>query len=131
MRDRGWKHAWGMGRHLLGSQIFDYWEDPWGDKHEHYCDGDLFTADQPTGVHPASKAGMAQWGQDVAGLRARPGLVLIPTEDHYTGGEPLARRTATRTNAQVAVLEGLAHWWLCEDPPRAAAALTSFIDSLT
>ena len=55
LRDRGWKHAWGIGRHILGSQIFDYWQDPWGDKHEHYCDGDLFTADQPTGVHPVSR----------------------------------------------------------------------------
>jgi len=72
MRDRGWKHAWGMGRHLLGSQIFDYWEDPWGDKHEHYCDGDLFTADQPTGIHPASRAGMAQWGQVMPGSFTRP-----------------------------------------------------------
>jgi catechol 2,3-dioxygenase-like lactoylglutathione lyase family enzyme len=72
MRDRGWKHAWGMGRHLLGSQIFDYWDDPWGDKHEHYCDGDLFTADQPTGVHPASRAGMAQWGQVMPGSFTRP-----------------------------------------------------------
>jgi catechol 2,3-dioxygenase-like lactoylglutathione lyase family enzyme len=72
MRDRGWRHAWGMGRHLLGSQIFDYWEDPWGDKHEHYCDGDLFTADQPTGVHPASRAGMAQWGQALPASFTRP-----------------------------------------------------------
>jgi pimeloyl-ACP methyl ester carboxylesterase len=79
----------------------------------------------------AAQPRMAQWGQDVAGLRSRPGLVIIPTEDHYTGGELLARRTATRTNAQVAVLDGLAHWWLCEDPPRAAAAVTAFVDSLT
>ena len=71
MRDRGWKHAWGIGRHLLGSQIFDYWEDPWGDKHEHYCDGDLFTDDQPTGVHPASRRHGAMGPADAA--RASPG----------------------------------------------------------
>ncbi len=63
LRERGWKHAWGMGRHILGSQIFDYWEDPWGDKHEHYCDGDVFTADVPTGIHEVNRAAMAQWGQ--------------------------------------------------------------------
>ncbi|MGK8436796.1 VOC family protein [Ectopseudomonas hydrolytica] len=63
LRERGWKHAWGIGRHILGSQIFDYWQDPWGDKHEHYCDGDLFTADQPTGVHEVSPEAMSQWGQ--------------------------------------------------------------------
>ncbi len=63
LRERGWKHAWGIGRHLLGSQIFDYWKDPWGAKHEHYCDGDVFTSDAPTGIHPVSKGAMSQWGQ--------------------------------------------------------------------
>ncbi|MDH0893133.1 MULTISPECIES: VOC family protein [unclassified Pseudomonas] len=63
LQERGWKHAWGIGRHILGSQIFDYWQDPWGDKHEHYCDGDLFTAEQPTGLHAVSPEAMAQWGQ--------------------------------------------------------------------
>jgi hypothetical protein len=76
MRDRGWRPAWGIGRHLLGSQIFDYWNDPWGDKHEHYCDGDLFTHDKPTGVHPASRAGMAQWGQPMPPSFTRPKLAL-------------------------------------------------------
>src|SRR5205823_10973799 len=36
-------HAWGVGRHILGSQIFDYWRDPWGNELEHWTDGDLFT----------------------------------------------------------------------------------------
>lgn len=63
MRAGGWKHAWGIGRHILGSQIFDYWTDPWGAKHEHYCDGDVFTADAPMGVHPVSREAMSQWGQ--------------------------------------------------------------------
>lgn len=63
MREKKWQHAWGIGRHILGSQIFDYWQDPWGAKHEHYCDGDLFTAEQPMGVHPVSRHAMSQWGQ--------------------------------------------------------------------
>jgi len=62
LQNGGWQHSWGIGRHLLGSQIFDYWQDPWGNKHEHYCDGDLFTADVPTGVHAVSREAMAQWG---------------------------------------------------------------------
>jgi len=62
LREHGWKHAWGIGRHILGSQIFDYWSDPWGSKHEHYCDGDLFTSERPTGVHPVSREAMSQWG---------------------------------------------------------------------
>jgi len=35
----------------------------------------------------------AWWGAALAPLRSRPGLVIIPTEDPYTGGEALARRT--------------------------------------
>jgi len=72
MRDRGWIPAWGIGRHMLGSQIFDYWRDPWGDRHEHYCDGDIFTEVKATGVYPASRASMAQWGQPLPPSFVRP-----------------------------------------------------------
>ncbi len=77
LRERGWRHAWGIGRHILGSQIFDYWEDPWGDKHEHYCDGDLFTAAHPTGVYAASRQAMSQWGQAMPVSFAKPKLSLL------------------------------------------------------
>ena len=76
LRERGWKHAWGIGRHILGSQIFDYWQDPWGDKHEHYCDGDLFTADHSTGVHAVSPDAMSQWGQRMPKSFTKPSLDL-------------------------------------------------------
>lgn len=72
LREKGWKHAWGIGRHILGSQIFDYWQDPWGDKHEHYCDGDVFTSDEPTGIHPVSKEAMSQWGQIMPASFTKP-----------------------------------------------------------
>jgi len=76
LRERGWKHAWGIGRHILGSQIFDYWSDPWGAKHEHYCDGDRFTADAPMGVHPVSREAMSQWGQPMPRSFTKPELSL-------------------------------------------------------
>lgn len=76
LRERGWKHAWGIGRHILGSQIFDYWQDPWGAKHEHYCDGDVFTADAPMGVHPVSREAMSQWGQTMPASFTKPELSL-------------------------------------------------------
>lgn len=76
LRERGWQHAWGIGRHILGSQIFDYWQDPWGAKHEHYCDGDLFTADQSTGIHAVSRAAMAQWGQTMPRSFTKPPMTL-------------------------------------------------------
>lgn len=72
LRERGYRHAWGIGRHILGSQIFDYWEDSWGDKHEHYCDGDLFTEDMPMGVSSASPKRMAQWGEPMPATFTRP-----------------------------------------------------------
>ncbi|WP_432767501.1 VOC family protein [Pseudomonas jessenii] len=74
LRDQGWRHAWGIGRHILGSQIFDYWQDPFGDKHEHYCDGDRFTADQPTGLHSVSAAAMSQWGESMPRSFTKPKL---------------------------------------------------------
>ncbi|TVY44100.1 Metapyrocatechase [Lachnellula subtilissima] len=39
--DKGYKLVWGVGRHILGSQIFDYWKDPSGFTIEHYADGDV------------------------------------------------------------------------------------------
>src|SRR6266702_7292843 len=48
LRAAGWNHYWGIGRHILGSQVFDYWKDPAGDEWEHYADGDVMNADYPT-----------------------------------------------------------------------------------
>lgn len=38
---KNYKVVWGVGRHILGSQIFDYWRDPSGFTIEHYADGDV------------------------------------------------------------------------------------------
>lgn len=79
LREGGYRHAWGIGRHLLGSQVFDYWEDPWGDKHEHYSDGDVFTSDQPTGVSLAGPKSLSQWGPPLPPdfLRPKASLSLL------------------------------------------------------
>ena len=47
---------WGIGRHVLGSQLFDYWFDPDGFEYEHYTDGDVFTADHETESRRSSSA---------------------------------------------------------------------------
>jgi len=39
------KNVWGIGRHRLGGQIFDYWSSPWGVIHEHWTDTDLVNQD--------------------------------------------------------------------------------------
>ncbi|HEX2590393.1 MAG TPA: VOC family protein [Rhizomicrobium sp.] len=57
------RHAeWGIGRHILGSQVFDYWRDPWGHTLEHWTDGDLFTADDPPGKVGLPELLGVQWG---------------------------------------------------------------------
>jgi hypothetical protein len=65
LRSKGWKHAWGIGRHSLGSQLFDYWFDPYGAEHEHYADGDVFTADYAPRYSPMNQGGVWMWGDDV------------------------------------------------------------------
>ena len=57
-----YEHSWGVGRHILGAQIFDYWFDPYGNRVEHWTDGDLLNKDSPTGVHPYSARFSTQWG---------------------------------------------------------------------
>lgn len=65
LRANGHRHMWGIGRHLLGSQIFDYWYDPDGFEFEHYADGDVFTADHETRYVPFSSSSIWAWGDDV------------------------------------------------------------------
>jgi hypothetical protein len=65
LRWQGWTHFWGIGRHVLGSQIFDYWLDPFGTEHEHYADGDVFTADEPTRYQCMDRGGLWAWGHDL------------------------------------------------------------------
>jgi pimeloyl-ACP methyl ester carboxylesterase len=71
---------------------------------------------------------MSQWADEYAALAERPPtLVVIATDDHYTGGEALARRTAERWGAEVAMLDGLGHWWMMQDPVAGAAMLRDFL----
>lgn len=62
LKSRQREHAWGVGRHILGSQVFDYWKDPWGHELEHWTDGDLFTAADPPGVAGLAELLGALWG---------------------------------------------------------------------
>ena len=62
LREQGYRHAWGLGRHIQGSQIFDYWRDPDRLMFEHYTDGDMFDATMEPGWAPLSASGLAQWG---------------------------------------------------------------------
>ncbi len=53
---------WGVGRHVLGSQVFDYWRDPWGHTLEHWTDGDLLTAADGSNTATLQDLMAVQWG---------------------------------------------------------------------
>jgi catechol 2,3-dioxygenase-like lactoylglutathione lyase family enzyme len=57
-------HEWGIGRHLLGSQMYDYWRDPSGFTHEHWTDGDLLDASIEATDTAARDLIMAQYGPE-------------------------------------------------------------------
>jgi catechol 2,3-dioxygenase-like lactoylglutathione lyase family enzyme len=65
LESRGYKLVWGVGRHILGSQIFDYWWDTTGFMVEHYADGDLVDEDTEVGWGSAGHESLAVWGPDV------------------------------------------------------------------
>ena len=58
-----YEHMWGVGRHLLGSQVYDYWCDPWGRVHERWADTDRLNASSPGNLLPAEEALRSQWGE--------------------------------------------------------------------
>ena len=64
LRDTGdYDHVWGIGRHVLGSQIYDYWKDQWGRVHEHWADTDTLNNAYGTRYVPAEEGLNSQWGE--------------------------------------------------------------------
>lgn len=59
-----YEHMWGIGRHLLGSQVFDYWADPQGYAHEHWADSDRLNSSAPTNTWDAREGMVTQWGEE-------------------------------------------------------------------
>jgi catechol 2,3-dioxygenase-like lactoylglutathione lyase family enzyme len=64
LKKAGHQHSFGVGKHLLGSQTFDYWKDPNGFMLEHFTDGDLFN--ESFGSHKRSPADLlgTHWGPE-------------------------------------------------------------------
>jgi len=65
LRERGYFRSWGIGRHIQGSQLFDYWRDPDGFLVEHFADGDMFDNTLEPGWAPFTASGLSQWGPAV------------------------------------------------------------------
>ncbi|WP_372656502.1 VOC family protein [Hydrogenophaga sp.] len=66
MRNAGWSEGWGLGRHVLGSNYFNYVRDPWGSFCEYSCDIDFVPADLdwPAADHPMEDS-LYVWGPAV------------------------------------------------------------------
>ncbi|HVU01840.1 MAG TPA: VOC family protein [Polyangiaceae bacterium] len=97
LRARGYRHAWGIGRHILGSQLFDYWRAPDGIVAEHYSDGDVFDSSAPTGRLPFRGSTLAQWGE-----KPPPDFALPPLSPSAIAGA--VRGIATSDEISVALL---------------------------
>ncbi|KAK5727915.1 hypothetical protein LTR17_012338 [Elasticomyces elasticus] len=66
LEDKGHQLVWGIGRHVHGSQVFDYWYDSSRFVIEHYADGDVVNED--TATTRAEAGNMAVWGPPVPEL---------------------------------------------------------------
>jgi pimeloyl-ACP methyl ester carboxylesterase len=73
----------------------------------------------------AVQPSMARLGRNLERAAARPGLSILAGDDHYAPDEQ-RRRASARAGAEIAVLDGLGHWWFTQDPERGAAAINRF-----
>jgi hypothetical protein len=87
LKDHGYQRSWGIGRHIQGSQIFDYWRDPDGFMVEHFADGDMFDCTLEPGWAPFTASGLAQWGPPVSNdfLGISPKLIRHEAQSMLTG----------------------------------------------
>ncbi len=63
LAEKKYENCWGVGRHVMGSQIFDYWFDPSKFILEHYVDGDLVNDETPLNRADAADAHLHVWGK--------------------------------------------------------------------
>jgi catechol 2,3-dioxygenase-like lactoylglutathione lyase family enzyme len=101
---RGYQRAWGIGRHILGSQIFDYWRDPDKLTVEHFTDGDLFDNTVEPGWTPLTTSGLSQWGPRASRtfLGANPSPRLL-----YDVANALRRENDVTVSLLVGMAKGL------------------------
>jgi pimeloyl-ACP methyl ester carboxylesterase len=70
-----------------------------------------------------------EWGPEFHDI-AVPGIALLPSEDPFLSADG-SRLAAGRAGIDVVELAGLGHWWMLQDPERAAAVLNDFWASLS
>lgn len=74
----------------------------------------------------ALQPAMSDAGRHLEAAAARPGLAVWATGDDLMGTEEMRRRSADRAGARTAVLDGPGHWWMLQEPARAARVLGDF-----
>lgn len=77
--DQGHKLDSGYGRHYLGSLIYDYWFDPFGNRIEHYTDSDQLDASYEPEYFAGTADQTTQWGP-------------LPPEDFFSPERDFERR---------------------------------------
>lgn len=78
----------------------------------------------------AAQPALSELAAQLPSAAARPGLVIVASEDTFVGTEEMARHSATQAGAAVVVLEGVGHWWMLQDPAAGAEALHGFWNGL-
>jgi pimeloyl-ACP methyl ester carboxylesterase len=78
----------------------------------------------------AAQPAMATFGTTIDKAKARLGLVIIAAEDTYVGTPQMAQDVAAKAGATVVHLDGVGHWWMVQQPERAAETLATFINSV-
>ncbi len=76
-------------------------------------------------VQPAA----SELGVRLAAATRPPALFIVPSDDPYVSAE-LAVDMATQLGAEMLPLEGCGHWWMFEEPGRAADGLVAFWSGL-
>lgn len=64
LQKKGYQSVWGVGRHPLGSHIFDLWKDPNGLRFETFSDTDWCNNDRAPRDHPVQETEMDLWSND-------------------------------------------------------------------
>jgi pimeloyl-ACP methyl ester carboxylesterase len=66
---------------------------------------------------------LVSWRAAADAAGGRPGLAVRATGDPYSGDDRLVLEAASAMGAEVVTMDGLGHWWMLEDPGRAARTL--------
>lgn len=64
LEKQGWDLNWGVGRHPLGSHVFDVWFDPDRYRFESFSDTDLVNCDHQPGHYDAKTQTLDMWSSD-------------------------------------------------------------------